>query len=109
LGTCTDEAKPRPQIVAGSPTGSKAGNGGGDVLAFDAVGTVYMIPLTGMESEQAINIAGSFAGFAETFELDAERPQWVEPGPLGCGPSTMRHQYDSGISVATIFFSFRRW
>lgn len=49
-----------------------AGNGGGEVFAFDAVGAVYMIPLIGMEAEQAIKIADSFAEFAETFDLDAE-------------------------------------
>ena len=48
-----------------------AGNGGGEVLAFDAVGAVYMLPLTGMEPEQAIKIADSFTEFAEAFELDA--------------------------------------
>lgn len=47
-----------------------AGNGGGEVLAFDAAGAVYMIPLIGMEPEQVIKIADSFAEFAETFELD---------------------------------------
>lgn len=49
-----------------------AGNGGGEVLAFDAAGAVYMIPLIGMEAEQAIKIADSFAELAETFELNAE-------------------------------------
>jgi hypothetical protein len=49
-----------------------AGNGGGEVFAFDAVGAVYMIPLIGMEVEQAIKVADSFAEFAETFELPAE-------------------------------------
>ena len=49
-----------------------AGNGSGEVLAFDAVGAVYVIPLIGMDAEQAIKIAESFAEFAETFELDAE-------------------------------------
>lgn len=49
-----------------------AGNGGGEVLAFDAVGAVYMIPLIGMEAEQAIKIADSFAELARTFDLDAE-------------------------------------
>lgn len=49
-----------------------AGNGGGEVLAFDATGAVYMIPLIGMEAEQAIKIADTFAKFSETFELDAE-------------------------------------
>jgi hypothetical protein len=49
-----------------------AGNGGGEVFAFDAAGAVYMIPLIGMEVEQAIKIADSFAEFAETFELQVE-------------------------------------
>lgn len=49
-----------------------AGNGSGDVLAFDADGAVYMIPLIGMEPEQAIKIAVSFAEFAKTFELNAQ-------------------------------------
>ncbi|SDD39040.1 hypothetical protein SAMN05428966_104163 [Massilia sp. PDC64] len=49
-----------------------AGNGGGEVFAFDAAGAVYMIPLIGMEAEQAIKIADSFTAFAETFELAAE-------------------------------------
>jgi hypothetical protein len=49
-----------------------AGNGGGEILAFDAAGAVYMIPLIGMEAEQAIKVANSFAEFAETFELDAK-------------------------------------
>lgn len=49
-----------------------AGNGSGQVLAFDAASAVYMIPLIGMKAEQAIKVADSFAEFAETFELDAE-------------------------------------
>lgn len=49
-----------------------AGNGGGEVLAFDANGAVYMMPLIGMEPEQAIKIADSFAEFAETFELNPD-------------------------------------
>jgi hypothetical protein len=49
-----------------------AGNGGGEVLAFDAAGAVYMLPLIGMEPDQAIKVADSFSKFAETFELDAE-------------------------------------
>lgn len=47
-----------------------AGNGGGEVLAFDATGAVVMIPLIGMEPEQAIKVASSFAEFVESFELD---------------------------------------
>ena len=31
-----------------------------------------MIPLIGLDAEQAIKIADFFAEFAETFELDAE-------------------------------------
>jgi hypothetical protein len=49
-----------------------AGNGGGEVLVFDATGVVYMLPLIGMEPKYAIKIADSFAEFAETFELDSE-------------------------------------
>lgn len=44
----------------------------GEVRAFDAAGAVYMLPLIGMEPEQAIKIANSFAEFSETFELEAE-------------------------------------
>ena len=47
-----------------------AGNGGDEVLAFDATGVVFMIPLIGMEPTSAIKVAASFAEFAETFELD---------------------------------------
>lgn len=49
-----------------------AGNSGGEVIAFDATGAVYMLPLIGMEAEQAIKIADSFAEFAGTFELNPE-------------------------------------
>jgi hypothetical protein len=49
-----------------------AGNGGGEVLAFDAAGGVYMLPLVGMEPKYAIKVADSFAAFAKTFELDVE-------------------------------------
>ena len=45
-------------------------NGGSEVFAFDTAGAVYMIPLIGMEAEQAVNIADPFAEFAQTFELD---------------------------------------
>lgn len=43
-----------------------AGDGGGEVLAFNAAGAVYMIPLIGMEAEQAIKVADSFAELAQT-------------------------------------------
>ncbi|WP_156481321.1 SMI1/KNR4 family protein [Herbaspirillum rubrisubalbicans] len=44
-----------------------AGNGGGEVLAFDERGSVYMLPLIGMEPEAAIRIADSFHDFASQF------------------------------------------
>lgn len=44
----------------------------GDLLAFDAADTVYMLPLIGMKPEQAINVADSFIEFSETFELKAK-------------------------------------
>jgi len=47
-----------------------AGNGGGEVLAFDAAGAVYMLPLVGLGPDEAIRVASSFAEFAGTFELD---------------------------------------
>jgi hypothetical protein len=46
-----------------------AGNGGGEILAFDAAGAVYMLPLVGMASDEAIMIASSFSDFSETFEM----------------------------------------
>ena len=49
-----------------------AGNGGGEVLAFDAGGVVYMLPLIGMEPKYAIKVADSFTEFAEMFELNVE-------------------------------------
>lgn len=49
-----------------------AGNGGGEVLAFDAAGAVYMLPLIGMEPAQAIKVSDSFFELAETFDLQAE-------------------------------------
>jgi len=44
-----------------------AGNGGGEVLAFDEQGSVYMLPLIGMEPEGAIRIADNFQEFASGF------------------------------------------
>jgi hypothetical protein len=37
-----------------------AGNGGGEVLAFDVAGAVYMLPMIGMEPGCAIQIASDF-------------------------------------------------
>jgi len=48
-----------------------AGNGAGEVLAFDASGTVYMLPLIGMEPDQAIKVASTFSELAVRFELSA--------------------------------------
>ncbi|MFL9926652.1 SMI1/KNR4 family protein [Herbaspirillum lusitanum] len=44
-----------------------AGNGGGEVLAFDEQGSVYMLPLIGMGPEVAIRIADNFQEFANGF------------------------------------------
>lgn len=44
-----------------------AGNGGGEVLAFDASGIVYMLPMIGMASDCAIRVADNFQSLAERF------------------------------------------
>lgn len=44
-----------------------AGNGGGEVLAFDAAGAVYMLPLIGMAPEYAELIAKNFKSLSERF------------------------------------------
>ncbi|MBA5638559.1 SMI1/KNR4 family protein [Duganella sp. LX20W] len=44
-----------------------AGNGGGEVLAFDASGAVYMLPMIGMASDCAILVAENFQSLAERF------------------------------------------
>lgn len=41
-----------------------AGNGGGEVLVFDKTGTVFMLPLIGMEAMQAIRVAENFSELA---------------------------------------------
>ena len=48
-----------------------AGDGGGEVLAFDASGSVFLLPMIGMESKYAKRIAGSFAELAARFETAA--------------------------------------
>lgn len=48
-----------------------SGNGGGEVLAFDSVGGVFMLPLIGMEPSVAIKIADNFSELAGRFELSA--------------------------------------
>ncbi|MCX4156133.1 MULTISPECIES: SMI1/KNR4 family protein [Paraburkholderia] len=46
-----------------------AGNGGGELLAFDFAGVVFMLPMIGMASESAIRIADSFQNLAERFDI----------------------------------------
>lgn len=45
-----------------------AGNGGGEIYAFDETGAVFMLPMIGMAPEAAIKIAGDFLEFALGFE-----------------------------------------
>jgi hypothetical protein len=44
-----------------------AGNGGGEILAFDKKGFVYMLPLVGMEPEVAVRIADNFQELTRRF------------------------------------------
>ncbi|WP_423380283.1 SMI1/KNR4 family protein [Burkholderia sp. LMG 32019] len=45
-----------------------ATNGGGELLAFDLAGAVFMLPMIGMASENAMPIADSFQDLAAHFE-----------------------------------------
>ena len=45
-----------------------ASNGGNEVIAFNAAGTVFMIPLIGMDSQYVIQIAETFGELASRFE-----------------------------------------
>jgi hypothetical protein len=45
-----------------------ATNDGGELLAFDSTGAVFMLPMIGMASEDAVQIANSFLDLAENFE-----------------------------------------
>ncbi|MBO9880707.1 SMI1/KNR4 family protein [Xanthomonas sp. D-109] len=45
-----------------------AGNGGGEVLAFDSSGAVYMLPLIGMAADTAIKVADCFTELASRFD-----------------------------------------
>jgi hypothetical protein len=45
-----------------------AGNGGGEVYAFDSTGAVFMLPMIGMEPAAAIHVAGNFLEFARGFQ-----------------------------------------
>ena len=44
-------------------------NGGGEVLAFDATGAVFMLPLIGMEPKYATRIADDFKELTTRFEI----------------------------------------
>ncbi|MFP3756239.1 hypothetical protein SB751_20295 [Cupriavidus sp. SIMBA_020] len=46
-----------------------AGNGCGELLAFDPTGAVFMLPMIGMAPECAIRIADSFLDLAMRFEI----------------------------------------
>ena len=48
-----------------------ASDGGGEVFAFDVTGTVFMLPLIGMESRYAEKVANSFLEFAARFQTAA--------------------------------------
>lgn len=45
-----------------------AGNGGGEIYAFDEVGAVFMLPMIGIAPDAAIKIAGDFFEFSRYFE-----------------------------------------
>ena len=45
-----------------------AGDGGGEVLAFNSAGEVFMLPLIGMEPRYARKVAASFSELASRFE-----------------------------------------
>lgn len=44
------------------------GDGGGEVLAFDSLGAVFLLPLVGMEPQYATRVAESFAELEARFE-----------------------------------------
>nr|WP_151201123.1 SMI1/KNR4 family protein [Herbaspirillum sp. B39] len=52
-----------------------AGNGGGEVLAFDERGCVYMLPLIGMAPEAAIRIADNFTILLVNSSDSGQKPQ----------------------------------
>jgi hypothetical protein len=45
-----------------------AGDGGGEIYAFDEAGAVFMLPMIGMESGAAIKLSGDFLEFAQGFQ-----------------------------------------
>jgi hypothetical protein len=48
-----------------------AGNGGGEVFAFDKIGAVFMLPMIGLEPEAAIQVASDFLALAKGFRPEA--------------------------------------
>ncbi|MBD9415234.1 SMI1/KNR4 family protein [Pseudomonas sp. PDM16] len=46
-----------------------AGDGGGEILAFNSKGEVFMLPLIGMEARYAQKIANNWSEFSESIEL----------------------------------------
>ncbi|MGC4397636.1 SMI1/KNR4 family protein [Hydrogenophaga crocea] len=48
-----------------------AGNGGGEVFAFDKDGAVFMLPTIGMEPDAAIQVASDFLTLAKGFKREA--------------------------------------
>jgi hypothetical protein len=47
-----------------------AGNGGGEIYAFNEVGAVFMLPMIGMEPGAAIKLAADFLEFARGFQRE---------------------------------------
>src|SRR5476649_309973 len=45
------------------------GNGGGELLVFDATGAVFMLPMIGMEPDDAIRIAENFQELVNRLEM----------------------------------------
>jgi len=45
-----------------------AGNGGGEIYAFDPGGAVFVFPMIGMEPEAATKVADDFLEFARSFQ-----------------------------------------
>ena len=48
-----------------------AGNGGGEVFAFDEAGAVVMLPMIGLAPEAAIRVASDFPEFARGFQHES--------------------------------------
>ena len=48
-----------------------AGNGGGEIYAFDEAGAVFMLPMIGMAPDVAIKVADDFPGLVRGFQRGA--------------------------------------